>query len=482
MPPQIALILYVVGILAFLWMDRDRDARTSWALWIPTIWFLIASSRMVSQWLSGQPEFAKPEEYLEGSPLDRNIFTMLIVAAIAVLISRGQRSGSVLVRNWPILLFFMFCLISATWSDFPFVAFKRWTKAVGNFLMVMVVVTDPNPRAAVHRLLVRSAAVLVPVSVLFIKYYPEYGRGYLAWVWTPVYVGVGTTKNALGYVCLICGLASYWRLLEAFRTDRGTLRRRRIVAHVLFLALTAWLFNKADSSTSLASFGLGVFLMTVAATRLGRRPVVIHVIAVLLLAVSASVLSFDATEYVTEGLGRDASLSGRTELWRNILDYANAPWLGTGFESFWLGRRSEYFWKLIWWHPNQAHNGYLETYINLGWVGIGFLAIMIVHGYRTAVKACRTNPEVGPMQLAYVVVALAYNLTEAAFKGIHPVWITFLLGATWFASTAPQPEYAEEVQPNQPQQGLSQKVRTRKWAPRPRRAIPSFGTIRRVER
>jgi len=432
MPPSVALAVCAVGVGGLFWLDRDRDARPSPALWIPVIWLLIASSRMVSQWLNaGVLEFDNPEQYLEGSPLDRAVFAVLIAGGVAVLAARGRRTGQLLVRNWPLLLFFLYALVSVTWSDFPYVAFKRWTKAIGNLVMVMVVLTDPQPAAALRRFLTRAGFILVPASVLMIKYFPEYGRAYLTFVWSTINLGVSSTKNGLGYVCLLYGLASAWCLLDGIRgAPRGT-RLRHVVAHGTILLMVAWLLYKADSATSLACFAVGLVMVVITTSQKGRHPLVVHtVVGTFVICGLAAYLFFNGQSVIVEAFGRDSTLTGRTELWDRLLEFANAPWLGTGFESFWLGDRSEYFWRTFWWHPNQAHNGYLETYINLGYVGVGFLALTILAGYHTAAVACRRDPKTGPIRLAYVVVAVLYNLTEAAFKGLHPVWIAFMLAST----------------------------------------------------
>ena len=153
------------------------------------------------------------------------VLTGLLAAGVAVLVGRARHAERFLQRNWPILLFFAYCGASVLWSDYPGVAFKRWTKALGDVVMVMVVLTDPDPFAAVKRLFARTAFILIPLSVLLVKYYPEWGRGYDRWTWTPYYGGVAIGKNGLGYVCLVFGLASLWRFLGTFSgEDRGRQR------------------------------------------------------------------------------------------------------------------------------------------------------------------------------------------------------------------------------------------------------------------
>ena len=99
--------------------------------------------------------------------------------------------------NGPILIYFLFCLMSIVWSDFPGVAFKRWTKAIGDVLMILIVVTDEQPVAALRRLFSRTGFLLIPLSLLLIKYYPSLGRGYDSWSGEQLFTGVTTNKNSL---------------------------------------------------------------------------------------------------------------------------------------------------------------------------------------------------------------------------------------------------------------------------------------------
>jgi exopolysaccharide production protein ExoQ len=109
-----------------------------------------------------------------------------------------------------------------------------------------------------------------------------------------------------------------------------------------------------------------------------------------------------------------------------VLKFADNPFFGSGFESFWLGKRFQDI-RSILGGLNQCHNGYLEIYVNLGFVGLALLAAVMVTGYRNVIAALRHDPEVGPLRLAYFVVGVIYNFTEAGMKMMSPVWIFFLL-------------------------------------------------------
>ncbi len=66
--------------------------------------------------------------------------------------------------------------------------------------MVLIVITDPRPFAAFKRLISRVGFVLLPTSLLLIKYFEDLGRGYSP-IGETENTGVTTNKNILGVVC-----------------------------------------------------------------------------------------------------------------------------------------------------------------------------------------------------------------------------------------------------------------------------------------
>ena len=65
-------------------------------------------------------------------------------------------------------------------------------------------------------------------------------------------------------------------------------------------------------------------------------------------------------------LGRDPTLTERTELWDVVLGLEVNSFVGAGFMSFWTGERMELIWRILGVKLVQAHSGYLEQYLNLG--------------------------------------------------------------------------------------------------------------------
>lgn len=430
MNPSIATLVYACGIAGLFYLDRDNSVRTSKALWLPVIYIWAVGSRPVSDWLSMGPT-AGTNVQLEGSPVDRAFFAILLLAAVCVLVYRGRKVFKCLSANWPIVIYFVFCLLSVLWSDFPGVAFKRWTKAVEDLLMILIVLTDGQPIAALRRLFSRTGFVLIPVSLLLIKYYPNLGRGYDEWTGEQLLTGVTTNKNMLGVITLVLLLGVVWRLLGLLQSEETPPHRRRhLLAQGAMFALGVYLLIITHSATSTLCFVLGAFVMLATSLRFVKRhAAAVHALVLSIVIVSGSLVLFGGEASAAHALGRNATLTGRTDIWAAVIPLAPNPVVGAGFESFWLSphvheRLAEIFPGLP---LNEAHDGYIEVYLELGWVGVSLIALILLDGYRRSVSAFRREPAVGRLLIAYVLCAMLYSVAEAGFRMMDPIWIFFLL-------------------------------------------------------
>jgi O-antigen ligase len=386
-------------------------------------------------WLGLAPP-KSAELYLDGSPLDRNILTAMLLLGVAVLLWRAATVLKFLKVNAPILIFLLYCAISVTWSDYPLVAFKRWIKYFGDFVMVLIMLTDFNPSAAIKRVFARVGFLLLPLSVLVIKYFPDLGRAYAPWGGKQTFTGVASDKNMLGMTCLVFGLGSAWCLFQEYR---GARRPGILTAHGVIVIMALWLFRTADSMTSLACFMVGASAIVIPSVwPIFRKRAFVNTLVVGVLLACISVLFLGVGSSLLEQMGRDSTLTGRTDLWRNLLTLTGNPWIGTGFESFWLGERLEKLWTIYWWQPNESHNGYLELFLNLGWFGIALFGVILVTGYQRITALLRSNPEAATLRLAFLVVGLAYSLTEAGFRMTSAVWVFFLFAASGVPQRRPQ--------------------------------------------
>ena len=438
MSPSLALLICIVGSAGLFFLNRDKSVHTSKALWLPVIWIGIVGSRPISVWLGIGPPPGDPNVLIDGSPADRLFFEVLLALGIIVLIRRSGRIRPFLSGSWPILLYFSYCLLSVSWSDFAEVSFKRWIKSIGDLVMALIVITDAAPAEAFKRLISRLGFVLLPASILLIKYFPNLGRGYDP-SGEPMNTGVTPNKNSLGVITLVIALGVVWYVLDLLRAKDRPNRGRHLIAQGTLLAFCVAVLAMAHSATSVACFVLGAGLMLATGLPvIRRRPAGVHVLVLGLFLVGGLTMFLNAQAGIVHALGRQTNFTGRTEIWSAVIPVAPNPVVGAGFESFWLGPRLDRVWSRLsqYMHVNEAHNGYLEVYLNLGWLGVGLIALMLITGYRSVVVAFRQDPATGSLWLAYLFAAVFYSVTEAGFRLLNPIWIFLLLAVVAAGRTA----------------------------------------------
>jgi len=430
MPPQLATAIVILFILYLFIIDGKRkDEDVSGAVYLPFFWFLFAGSRFLSQWLSlGATVESSAQSYFEGSPIDRLVFLLLIVGGIVVLQRRRIAVGSLLRQNLWVVLYFAFGLLSVLWSDYPLTSMKRLTKAIGNPLMALVLLTEKRPDRAIGLMIRRVAYLLLPLSVLFIKYYPHLGREYHV-TGLQMSMGVTTSKNQLGQLCLLCGIYFAWELLVRRQDEVKSVRRRRLPVLLGVSAMTVWLLYMANSMTSIVTLGVAVVLLL-----LSRLPRIVYKpsriltlglsIAGLLVALQLALnLSLVIIVHV---LGRDPSLTTRVPMWYDLMGMVKNPIVGFGYESFWLGERLSSLWQRYG-RLHQAHNGYLEVYLNLGAIGLILILGTLISGFVKVKKGIDTERKFCILRLVFLVVVVIHNWTEASFYGVSNMWLMMFL-------------------------------------------------------
>jgi O-antigen ligase len=457
MHPTLALVLWVVLLYLLFRYDPGRESQISWASWAPLCWFFIIQTRLPSQWL-GRSTGSVATAFAEGNSFDRPILFGMILLSWAILKSRSFRWGAFFSQNFFLTAYLLFGLLSFIWSDFSAIALKRWIRDLGNYFAILVVLSDPNPLQAVRTFFRRLYFVLIPLSFMMIKYYPYLSRSYDFWTGLPQYVGAATSKNMLGATCMLSGTFFFWDIVARWPERRETQTKRIILLNIVFFLLSYYVLRLADSATSLACLilGCGVIL----AYHLWRQhPAFIKtVIPVFLCSYVILAYGFGLNSFVARSLGRDPSLTGRTEIWKSLLTIDTNWLLGTGYESFWLGDRLYQVWSLVGF-LTQAHNGYLEFYLSFGIVGLFILAGILISSYRTICRSF-TQSALAPFVLALWTLALFYNITEAAFRASF-MCLTFLVGAIVI------PDRRQEAQRPVPFRALPRIDRTRmapKWA------------------
>jgi O-antigen ligase len=412
-------------------MDEKKQQGVSWTLLVPLLWFLRIASRGVTYWLN--PEMAAEAEidYLQGSPIDRTFLLILEGLGFLVLLFRKIDWLEFLRRNKLLCLFYLYMGISVLWSDFASVSFKRWIRTIGDLMMVLIVITDPNFMKAVPRMFRQWAFLLIPLSVIFIKYYRHLGVQYDRAGQFEMWVGVTSHKNSLGQLACMSAFFFSWILLSKYF-------KKLWIFDIPLLLMSLWLLMGSRTATSRTSLGvyftgLAILLLllllkkNVAVTRVA---VTVTVWGLLIGdALVEYLYSRELIPWMAAMIGEDPTLTGRTLLWEELMKIAaQRKFLGSGFGGFWIGNIGNNLWEVFQWNPGQAHNGYLDVYIDLGIVGLVFLICLIILVYRNILINLKYDSDYGRYRLTLLAMILIYNITESSFiKPTSLLWFLFLM-------------------------------------------------------
>lgn len=433
MSPILALIICVAFILLLLSMEHNQNRTASSALWIPTLWMLICGSRPVGDWFQYRVASPLGEDLSEaGSPIDRIVLGGLILLALYIIYRRKIKWSLVLKDNSGLVFLFIFSGLSILWSDFPFISLRRWMRLAGVIPVAIVILSELNPLQALESVIRRCTYVLLPLSIVLIKYYPYYGREYGRWSGRVSWSGVTLQKNALGQLCMLSAFFLVWEFFRELQDKRFSRTRSIKTADGLMIVLAIFLLfglgAKSGSMTSILTLIATIFSM-LCFYRMKNRA---QRVAIILICAVAFTWIFFIVEGSTVGemaqaIGRDASFTGRSDLWRMLLKIgARHPLLGAGFGGYFGTPGNEYqeaYGYVV------GHNGLLDVYVELGIAGVILVVAFYLGFYRRFFRELNNAFDWGVFGICFLILSWVINFSESVFlKSTAYVWsITVLL-------------------------------------------------------
>jgi len=439
----LATLIYVAIIVWLFYQDHRRRPQCSKALWIPVIWLFLLGSHPLSFWFgihSGGTD-------LDGNSFDRLFYSGMIAVSCAIIFRRRLVLRQVISANKSIFLFYLLLALTILWADLPYVTLKRWLKETGGLFVILVILTEQHPTDAIEAVFHRCAYVLIPLSVIFIKYVPSMGR-VMDHTGNPQYVGVTNQKNSLGEMVLAFCIVILWSMLRP--NENGERKKLKELAWPsLIILMGFWLLYMSDSKTSIVCLAAAsLILLSHKLTFLRARPrfslgFFLGALPLFILLQNIPAIS----DPIFRMLGRNATLTNRTEIWHVVRDHPVNPLIGCGYLMYWDINRTvqvgQYESTL-----KTIHNGYLEIYLDAGYLGLAVLFFMLICLGARAAKAYLEDSDSGRLLLAVFVATLMFNLTESIYARRGPLWFTFLLvcigGSSLFRDSLAEPLPEEE--------------------------------------
>jgi O-antigen ligase len=146
---------------------------------------------------------------------------------------------------------------------------------------------------------------------------------------------------------------------------------------------------------------------------------------------------------VTTVFQRDATFTGRTDIWHAVIDVASrTPLLGVGFGGYWGLRDEEISSTLL---VRESHSGYLDVYLETGLVGGAFIMVFLIAFYRRALSQVKETPEWGWFGICLLIMTLIHNFTESNFlRTSSYFWNSMVFVSVVFAARAVRAQTAAE--------------------------------------
>lgn len=445
MPPTVGLILCMVFVLWLLRIERKQSPNVSYALWIPTIWMLYSASKPLAKW------FGIHGDVESGSTLDQYFLSSLLFLGLVTLTKRKFHWSNVIKENIWLMLLIGYMIVSVLWSDFPLISFKRWVRELIAVIMAFFVITEPAPKKALESLFRRSAYILIPFSILLIKYFPHYGVEYGRWSGTQMWIGVTMQKNGLGRLCMISALFLIWSLVKRLRgSDIQPNSKSQTYADVFILIMTLWLLVGPQSAYSATAVGallgglaafVGLLWMNKSRMILGANTLTLIMIIVISFGIITVLSSGSTLGDITSSFGRDETMTGRSAIWASLIPAAmQQPILGSGFGSFWTPTAG------LLYNILEAHSGYLDIQLHLGLVGLLLFSIFLLSSCRKAQREMSYDFNWASLWICYLLMAAVHNITESSFNSFttHLTAIILFLSVSYTVPASYIPGVAQD--------------------------------------
>ncbi|MEH2075629.1 MAG: O-antigen ligase family protein [Nostoc sp.] len=368
---------------------------------------LMYSGAIFAVLLSGGAGQNESIEY--DSSLIRIIFFLLYAVTFLLLVLRWKKTLYFLVLQKDLFIYSLIILaaVSITWSFAPSTTLKNSFTLINSSLFGVYFASRYSLKQQLN-LLALTFGIVIVLSFVFALALPKYGIQ--SDLGSPKWRGVFTHKNGLGARMVTSSIVFF--ILGYQNQRRSWLFWGGFSLSILLLILAA-------STSSLVN--LLIIILAFFAFQTWRWSYRFMIPTLILMATISQSLYFwlsNDADVLFSSIGKDATLTGRTDLWPLVMDMIwKHPWLGYGYGGFWQGwdGESAYIWRIVGWMPGHPHNGYLALWLDLGLLGLGLFFLGFWRSYLQGlawVRSSKTALDLWPIiHMTYIALA---SLTESS--------------------------------------------------------------------
>lgn len=397
-------------------MSRDTGRPGFWEQCFAVV-VLFLSTGALGPLIRQQPGTSGSITSSEGDPAMQIVWTGVYMVTLLLLLLRWDSVATVAPRDKVLWALVGLAVLSVLWSTQPEFTIRRSFALVGTTLFGVYLAARYSFKEQL-RLLVVMFSIVTVLSLLVVAVLPTYGIA-----GTSEWRGIYAHKNQMGRLMALSAIVCVMIFV-------GSARYRRLAGFVFVLSMGLMVMSK--SRTSLVIFVVLMLIFPLArAFRWHHSLALPFFLTTLTAGTIATLWLADNLESLLAAIGKDLTLTGRTELWAVVFEMIKQKlWLGYSYGGFWRGYDSsaEYVWELVGWNAPHSHSGFLDIWLDLGLVGLLLFVFGLLSAFKRAIQWLRSTTSVEDVwPLMYCTYILLFNMTESAALNRNNIfWCLFV--------------------------------------------------------
>lgn len=371
--------------------------------------------------------------------------TLYLVAA-AFLLAHAPRFVRLCRGNWPLLLLLAVVVVSCVWSLYPLVSFRRATALLLTTGFGAYLAMRFSPKGAL-KLVAWACCIAALASLVLVVVDPRVAIHQAGDIHEGAWRGIFGHKNTMGR-SMAFGVVT---LAAVAFVVRPAARLAAIVGALLCGALLAMSLSRTGWVVAFFVVMAVPLFLILQPSRFSRG---IRMFATGLGALAALILIVLGYHYGLALMGRDETLSGRTRLWELAINSGMKHFaLGAGYRAYWTEAGSmdvAAATSIGGDNLGNGHNGYLDTWLELGLLGFAAFLLVLVTAARRITRSLTSSSDPTVIWLAMILSYMTiYAWTEQILiQQSEITWVMLVAALFWLTPNRSRVRVARPVAPN----------------------------------
>ena len=353
----------------------------------------------------------------------------LYLIASAFILADLSRFIHICLRNWLLLLMLGIIVMSSAWSVYPLVTFRRASALLLTTGFAAYFAMRFRPQTAL-KLVAWACGISAVASLVLVIVDPSAAIHPNGDIHAGDWRGIFGMKNVMGRAMAFAIMT----LVATMFVVRPAAKLLTIAGLLLCAGLL--IMSAARTGWVVAFFILlaAPFFVLLQPNRFSRG---VRISMVVLAAVAGCILVAMIFQYGLALLGRDETLSGRTHLWDLALASGKKRFvIGAGYRAYWTanGANDVYTQTSLGGRSlGNGHNGYLDTWLELGIVGFSAFLLLLVTTIVRITRYLMRSPDAAGLWLAMAVSYMVlYAWTEQVLMQQSEItWVMTVATLFW---------------------------------------------------